>query len=275
MVQTDPTSASRFLPRVRDTFISPSMMAARLRASAPWLDVLLISTAIAILSVALMPDEVFTASMNEPVTRRGEPVEITSSPEAVARWGRGMGILATVATHPLIAFTLAGILTLLFSVLGRGRASFQQYLALSCHALLIPALGTLIAIVLRWITGTSSGTLGITALFNPSDAPNLFWAALLSTDPFIIWMLVVVAIGVHVFDPRHPRTVAAVVLIGGYLVLVAASTALLRPEFRTGPPVETMFEDDRGQGLTESAEPRPSAPSSGGPLPETIRRETA
>src|SRR5690606_6418418 len=120
-----------FRTRVRHTFLAPSKLAADLRHAAPWLDVLLVSTAVALLSVALMPDEVFTESMSSPVTRRGEPVEITSSPEAVARWGRGMGMLATIATHPLIAFTLAGILTLLFSVLGRGRASFQEYLALS------------------------------------------------------------------------------------------------------------------------------------------------
>jgi hypothetical protein len=237
IVQTETALSDRFALRVRDTFLSPARLVQRLRGPAPWLDVLLISTVVALLSVALMPDEVFTASMSDPVTRRGEPVEITSSPEAVARWGRGMGLLATIATHPLIAFTLAGILTLLFSVLGRGRASFQEYLSLSSHGLLIPALGTLIAIAIRLATGAATGSLGITALFDPATAPNLLSAALLSTDPFIIWMMGMVALAVHAFDPRHSRAVAVLVLVGGYLVFVFTSTALLHPEFRSSEPL--------------------------------------
>jgi len=196
------------------------------------MDALLLSTAVALLSVALMPDEVFVESMQDPVSRRGEPVQITSSPEAVARWGRGMGMLATLATHPLIAFTLAGVLTLLFSVLGRGRASYQEYLALSAHGLLIPALGTLVAIAIRLVTGAATGSLGVTAFFDPGDAPNLLVATLLATDPFIIWMMAAVAIGAHALEPRHPRAGTALLLIGGYLVLVFASTALLHPELR-------------------------------------------
>lgn len=223
---------SPFRSRVRNTFLAPSALAQQLRQSAPWMDALLLSTAVALLSVALMPDEVFVESMQDPVSRRGEPVQITSSPEAVARWGRGMGMLATLATHPLIAFTLAGVLTLLFSVLGRGRASYQEYLALSAHGLLIPALGTLVAIAIRLVTGAATGSLGVTAFFDPGDAPNLLVATLLATDPFIIWMMAAVAIGAHALEPRHPRAGTALLLIGGYLVLVFASTALLHPELR-------------------------------------------
>jgi hypothetical protein len=236
-VETESFPGAPFRSRIRDTFLAPSRLAHDLRQSAPWLDVLLVSTAVALLSIALMPDEVFMESMQNPVTRRGDPVEITSSPEAVARWGRGMGMLATIATHPLIAFTLAGILTLLFSVLGRGRASFQEYLALSAHGLLIPALGTLIAVAIRLVTGAATGSLGITAFFDPADAPNLMIAVLLATDPFIIWMMAAVAIGAHSLEPRHSRPGTALLLIGGYLVLVLTSTALLHPELR-GAEVE-------------------------------------
>lgn len=231
-MQTDTLPVSPFRSRVRNTFLAPSALAQQLRQSAPWMDALLLSTAVALLSVALMPDEVFVESMQDPVSRRGEPVQITSSPEAVARWGRGMGMLATLATHPLIAFTLAGVLTLLFSVLGRGRASYQEYLALSAHGLLIPALGTLVAIAIRLVTGAATGSLGVTAFFDPGDAPNLLMATLLATDPFIIWMMAAVAIGAHALEPRHPRAGTALLLIGGYLVLVFASTALLHPELR-------------------------------------------
>ncbi|MEX2581748.1 MAG: hypothetical protein WD766_00610 [Gemmatimonadota bacterium] len=226
----DPQLGDGFRSRLRDTYLAPSRLALALRDRGPWLDVLLVSTVVALVSVALMPDEVFTASMQEPVSRRGDPVQITSSPESVARWGRGMGVLATIATHPLLAFTLAGILTLLFTILGNGHTGFREYLSLAAHGMLIPALGTLIAVAVRLGTGATSGSLSVTAFFDPAEAQNLFTATLFSIDPFIIWMMAAVAVGVHALEPRHSRAAAAAVLVGGYIVLVIASTALLHPE---------------------------------------------
>ena len=228
METTERSKGADLMHRVRDTLIAPGRLADRVRADAPWLDALLISTLVAILAVAAMPDEVFTASMEDPVTRRGEPVEITSDPSVIARWGRWMGMLAIVGTHPLTVITLAGILTLLFSLIGRGQAGFREYISLASHAMLIPALGTLLALLLRFAGGLVTGT-SIAAFYSPDDAPNLFVAALTAIDPFVVWMLIALGAMVHGLEPRHSRAGAASVLVGGYLLLILASTAWLHP----------------------------------------------
>jgi len=217
--------------RIRDTFLAPRRLAARLVGTAPWVDALLVSTVVALLMVATAPDDVFIDQMRDAVTRRGQPVEITSPPAEVARWGRYLAMLGTLGTHPLVALTLAGVLTLVFTILGGGQGGFREFLSLTSHAMLIPAAGSVVAIVVRLSTGMGPGGWG-GAFVAPGDAPNLLLAALLSIDPFIIWMLVVIGIGIHGFDPRRSAPRATLLLVGTYFVVVVASTALLHPELQ-------------------------------------------
>jgi hypothetical protein len=221
--------APPLLDRVRDTFIAPGRLAAGL-GEGPWLDVLLIGTAVAIVSVIAMPDDVFIEQMRDAVTRRGQPVQITSPPEVVARWGRWLAMLGTLATHPAIAFILAGVLTLVFSVLGGGRGSYRAYLALAAHALLIPALGTLLLLLARLVAPDLIGvaTLTPTTVSAPGQ-DRLLTATLARLDPFLIWMMLVLAIGVRSLDGRRSLARASVILLGGYLLTVLASAYLLHP----------------------------------------------
>lgn len=240
------------LDRIRFTFLAPSRLTSTIRSGAPWLDVLLVSLLIALLSVALMPDDIFIEPMENAVTRRGVPVEITSSPDVIARWGRGMGMLATLGTHPFIALSIAGLLTLLFVIIGRARTTFGELLSLSSHALLIPALGTLIALVIRAIGVLTRGDLAAGAFYGPDDAPNLWVATLVSIDPFIVWMLVMLVIGMHALAPALSRRRAMLVLIGGYLLLVVGSTAWLHPEFRGESGGVARFEGARASQVEET-----------------------
>src|SRR5690606_29449060 len=97
--------------------------------STPFAGVLALATAIAAGAVAMEPGEYFLNQMEDPVTRRGAPVEITSPPEQIVLWGRMMGIFSALVGHPLLAFAGAGILLLLFRVLLRGSGEFRDYLA--------------------------------------------------------------------------------------------------------------------------------------------------
>jgi hypothetical protein len=178
--------------------------------------------------VATVPDEVFIDQMRDAVTRRGRPVEITSPADEVARWGRYIAMLGTLATHPLVVVTLAGLMTLIFSILGGGSGSFREFLSLTSHASLIPAAGSLLAIVIRILAGGEAGGWAGTFL-EPADAPNALVAALLSLDPFVVWMLVILGLGVHVFDPRRSAVRASLLLVGVYVLMLLATAALLYP----------------------------------------------
>jgi len=218
--------------RIRDTFVAPTRLAEQVQGVAPWLDVLLISTLVAVVAVATLPDEVFVEQMRDAVTRRGQPVDITSPPALVARWGRYLAMLATIATHPILAFTVAGGITVLFSIVGGGRGTYRDFLSLTAHASLIPALGSVAAIAVRLAAGIGADATWTALLPRPAEAPNLIAATLLGVDPFILWMLVVIAVGATVLDPRRSRMGASLLLIGVYVTLLLTSTALLHPELR-------------------------------------------
>jgi hypothetical protein len=226
-LQAETLLAVPFPRRVRDTFLAPGRMARLLRPSNPWLDVALLSTGVAIVSVLAIPDDVFLTAMDGAVNRRGEPVEIVSSPEAIVRWGRALAMLGTLATHPIFIFALAGLLTLVFGIVGRGRGTFIDFLSLSSHAMLIPALGT----VLNHVLQLGANAAGIDAMAPGAGlATGVLSSAAAGVDPFILWMLVVVAIGAHHLDARHGPLPSSLLLIAGYLVLVFARAALLQPE---------------------------------------------
>src|SRR5690606_23022316 len=119
--------------------------------------------------------------------------------EVVARWGRLMGMLATIATHPVIAFVVAGIALGVFSGIFRAKVTYREMLALAAHALLIPALGTVLRLIRR-----GAGVEFITS--DPSWSLPL--RALASIDPYIVWMLIVIVVAGHALSAKIPRAQA-------------------------------------------------------------------
>lgn len=213
--------------RVRDTFLAPARLPGHLAGSTPWLGVLLLSTAIAILAILAVPDEVFLEPMRGAVSRRGAPVEITSDPDVIVRWGRALGMLSTIGTHPVIAFVIAGLITIVFSLLGRGNGSFLEYLSLASHGLLIPAFGTLILLAVTTVSRLTGHGDPFIRLDPESLGGGILLSTFLSLDPFVIWMLIVLGIGVSHFDGRRGAMTATGILLAGYLLFIAGATTLL------------------------------------------------
>lgn len=216
--EVEPSAGSTLAARISATFASPSRLADAIRERPRWLDVLLLSTAVAMAAAAMLPAETFLEAVRDPVSRRGTPVDITSPPGEVVRWGRYLAMLSALVGHPLVAFALAGVLTLAFTVVPRGRNSFVEHLALASHALLIPALGSVVGLAFRYVSGAEAHV--SLALLTPFLAPGSMARELLALiSPFTLWMLVVVAIGVARLDTRRTVTATASVLVGGYLAL--------------------------------------------------------
>jgi hypothetical protein len=208
------------------TFTAPARLFVGFHAGSPWLGVLAISTAVAMISAAFLPAEHFLARMVDPANRLGRPVEVTSSPEEIVRWGRYLEVLSALAAHPLVAFAIAGLLTLVFTVIGKGRANFRQYLAVASHALLIPALGTLVALGMRLASGDPYVQPTLARLFSFAGPAVAGSAFLDSLNVFSLWMLLVLGVAVAVLDGRSSsvRPVAALVTV--YLLLAGASALI-------------------------------------------------
>jgi hypothetical protein len=211
---------------VGDVFLAPNRLARRLGDDPPWLDAVLGVTLLAALTVALLPDAVFLEQMEEAVTRRGEPVEITSPPEEIARWGRYLGMMAMVATQPAFVFIVAGILVLVFGVLGGGRTNFRNYLALAAHAAFIPVLGTLVEVLARRISPDPTiAPFGLPVDAGPGSSAVIL--ALDGIDPFFVWMLAVLAVGVATFEDRRSPVTTMVILLGIYGAFLLAGAAFV------------------------------------------------
>jgi hypothetical protein len=215
--------------RVRDTFFAPARLFSSFGDSPPWADVLALATILAVAVAISEPAETYLALVEDPVTRRGEPVEITSSPAQVVLFGRVMSGMNAVVGHPLIAFGIAGLLSLVFTVIGRGSISFRQYLAIAAHGLLILSVGMVVALFLRLLTGNPDALPTLGAMLPVAPESSWVGRVLDGINLFTLWMLGVVALGVASLERRVTRAGAATLLWGGYGALVVAAALLFRP----------------------------------------------
>jgi hypothetical protein len=181
---------------------------------------LVISILVGVMVIVALPDRVLFEGMQGATTRRGVPVEITSSHAIVALFERVRLSMGVVAAQPMLAAMLAGVLTLGFSKLMRWPAEFRQYLAVTTHAFLISALGAVLALVVQLATGRWewSPSLGL-LVPAAAGAETVFAHAASFANPFTIWMLVVIGIGVATINGRTRATLPVTVLLAGYLGL--------------------------------------------------------
>ncbi|HEV2150593.1 MAG TPA: YIP1 family protein [Longimicrobiaceae bacterium] len=222
---TDSAAPAPLHRRVLQTFAAPGELFRGLREQAPWVGPLALSIAVGMLVVLAVPDQAFVEATEGAVNRRGRPVEITSDPETIVRYGRLMGMLVAVVRQPLAAFAFAGLLTLVFSLLLRGRARFLQYLAVTTHAFLITALGSLLAVLVAVLRGTEPE--GITPALLPGIPAGTFLHRVLAgTDLFTVWAILFAALGVSMLDRNRSWGTASAILLGAYLAVVAALAAL-------------------------------------------------
>lgn len=213
--------------RIRDTFLRPRALFASLGSNPPWAGVLGVATLVAALAMAAEPAEYYLQQMEDPVTRRGTPVQLDSPPSQIVLWGRVMAIFNAVVAHPFLAFAAAGVLMLIFRVMRRGEGSFVQYLAIASHALLITSLGMITTVLLRALSGNPvmMPTIGALAGLSPQSAVG---SVLHGINLFTVWMLVVMGIGVAALERRSERSGAVGLLIGIYLIVTVAVGILFR-----------------------------------------------
>ena len=133
---------------------------------------------------------------------------------------------------PLFGAAIAGIVTGIFTTLMGGNGTFKQVFAVMNHAGFIPAISALfiagmLAVGAKPIGARPPGAnLGV---FLPMLEETSFLAVLLrSIDMFLLWWMVVLAIGLGVLYKRRTGPIATT-LIGLYIVI-----ALLIATFTSG-----------------------------------------
>lgn len=214
--------------RALATFVAPRRLFAAFDERTPWFGALFLTILAAMAGAAAQPDEFFLGQMEDPRNRLGRPVEITSGPAEIVRWGRYLAAFSALAGHPLVLLGLAGGLTLGFTLLGGGRGTFREYLPITAHALLVSGLGTLVAVAMRLASGDWAADPTLAGLIAPLlPAAGGSWL-LAAVNPFTVWTLAVLAAGVAAVDGRRSWRSAAAVLIGLYLALALLAAFLTR-----------------------------------------------
>jgi hypothetical protein len=212
--------------RVVGVFLSPAKVFDHLRQRPEWVGPLLISIAVGILVIVLLPDQVLYHGLDGATARRGkELAEITSDPATVAFWERLRLSMGVLFTQPVKAWLLAGALMLGFGRLLGGAVAFWNYLSLTTHALLISALGALSVLPIQIARADASISPSVALLLPGLERFGTPGQVLAAINPFTVWMLLIMAAGVAVMNRRSPAPPAAV-LVGMYLATVVAMVTL-------------------------------------------------
>ena len=216
--------AGSFLRRVIDTFFSPVALFSRFGARPPWVDVTVLSVALGLLGLALVPSEVWVATMEEAMRGQDQPAGMDM--EAMAGMQRAFGMGAAVVFPWIMVATVAGLMTLVFTAIMGGRATYRQYLSVVAHVSLVGAVGQLAALPIILQKGVMSSGITLGALAVGMDPDSFVYQFLNAFNVFILWQLVLLALAVHTLN-RKIGTGAALGVLLGLNAVVALIVALV------------------------------------------------
>lgn len=160
----------------------------------------------------------------------GQPVDDARYAEMqnLSRYGVPYAAATSVLRIPVAATVIAGVLYSAFAARGR-RVAFNQVLAIAAHAAVILALRDVVAAPLNYVRESLASPITMTQLVGVLDEASPLARFVALVDVFMLWWIVVLAIGVAILGRIRIR-LAAATLIGAYMgvaVLLAGSMAIL------------------------------------------------
>ncbi len=125
---------------------------------------------------------------------------------------------SVLVISPIIALIVAGLLFAVFNAAMGGEASFKQLYSVIAHAGVISALGAVFSGTINYLRGATGSVANLGGLL-PMLPEKSFAGNLLGTiDVFLVWYVVVLAIGLAVLYRRRTQPVA-LALLGVYAVI--------------------------------------------------------
>ena len=202
----------------------------RLGAHPRFVDVLLVTFLVTAFSSALLLEtetgrlalldqwERTALAFGQPVTDSGYAVLLRASDN-----GAAYAIAAAIATGPLLAAALSAVLLGTFRVVSGGGVTYRQVLAIVTHAGIILMLRQLVAAPAVYsretLASPTTFSLFLTMLDESSPLARFFGIV----DLFVIWWVVVLAIGMSALY-RRPARRLALAFMGTYVALAAILT---------------------------------------------------
>jgi hypothetical protein len=242
---TNPTEAGAthapmsLLSRFIGVVTSPKATFEAVVAHPRWLFMLLLVTVIIALGVTLpMTTEAGRQAALENQVQQMENFGVTVSDEMYANMAKGMRFAAyqtffsILIFGPIISVILAGILYGVFAVLMGGQATFKQLFAVYVHASVVSAVGQLFTGPLNYFRGSMSSATNLAVALPMIDEHSFLGRLLGMIDLFIVWWVVVLAIGLGVLYRRRTQPIA-IGLFAVYAVIILAAAAVMSAFGRT------------------------------------------
>ena len=213
---TDAPGRRPFPMRVVQAFFSPGDLVETLARHPAWIMAVILGAVLVIGQTLLIPADVWDAAFRETLLRQGREM-----PAGFAAGGTLMRVTTlTFGTlgYFLITFLFAGIVTLIFAFILGDEGMYRQYLAVTGHAWLIPALVGFLLLPLKISQGNPQLTLNLSSfLFFVPEGYLSRVATMLDLSQAWAWL--VVAQGAHAIDRRRSFASAAVILMVVFVIL--------------------------------------------------------
>ena len=142
---------------------------------------------------------------------------------ALAPYFTGVSILIFA---PLMAAIISGILFAVFNAALGGEASFKQLFSVVVHAGAVSTLSAVFTGPLNYLRGAVGSATNLGVLLPMIDEKSFLGRLLGMTDLFIIWWLIVMAIGLAVLYRRRTQPIA-ISLLAVYAVIVLCVAAVM------------------------------------------------
>jgi Yip1 domain len=160
----------------------------------------------------------------------GQPVDDARYAEfqTLSRNGPLYGVVTALVGGPVLTLVLAAVIALVFRR-GDRVVSFSQVLAVVAHASVILAIRFLVSVPVSYAREATGGATSLGLWFPALDASSLAGRFVGALDVFVLWWVVLLAVGVGVLYGRHARSLAATFLgvyAGLALLLAVTMTAL-------------------------------------------------
>ena len=238
MNRTEPQSYQEFesLPaRVVGVLRSPGALFRSVIARPAWADVMAVTCAVLVgCGVVFMVTDVGRQALVDQWERAalafGRNVDDAQYArlQEMSRHGVAYAAARAVATGPILAIGAAAVLYFLLKGPSGGDASFRQTLAVTAHAGVILGVRQLVAAPISYTRETLASPLTMTMFFPMLDESSLAARFLGAIDLFVVWWLVVLAVGIALLYQRPARRTAAA-FVGAYVgfaVLLAIAMAV-------------------------------------------------
>lgn len=143
----------------------------------------------------------------------------------IAPYTTGAGV---IVMSFIMSIVISGILFAVFNAAMGGDASFKQVLAVVTHASVISAVGQLFTAPLNYARGTMGSATSLAVLLPMLDDSSFVGRLLGMVDLFIIWWVLVLAIGLAVLYRRRTQPIAISLFVVYGLIAVIAAAVMSR-----------------------------------------------